>query len=485
MSKLPILDEVQVQMGDKQEFVLSNEQKVKEIFNSFLEVIPTFSMEEWMEIMRKYGADETIGNVIHLKIYKVATMDLLIQFAKRHQWDLAKDGNKIYIYDKQLWIEIEADLIKQFLKLATIKLGLPRWVASDSNFIDDMFKQLLCASFFEKMEHRNKTLINLQNGTLHIDANGFRLEAFNKQDFLTHQMDFEYDESAVNEQWQSFLDEVLPNADTQKTLQQSLAYLFTKDLKLEKAIFLYGTGSNGKSVVFEVLQGMIPKELMTNYSLESLAQSTGYHRVGIHNKLVNYGTDISMKKIEHGIFKQLVSGEPLEARQIYEKPFIMKNYAKLIFNLNKIDDADVESTIGFFRRMVFVPFEKTIKPEQQDKNLHKKILENKAGVLNWILQGLFEVISNNEIFISKSCNSFLENFRKESNISLRFVEHENLRTSDTETISFQTIYERFRIYCKNQGEAILTQRVFNSELKKLGFKSTRRSNGFVWFAHHQ
>jgi putative DNA primase/helicase len=485
MNKLLKIEEIKINVEENIDSLASNEQKAKEIFNSFLKVIPTFDVGHWAKIMIEYGVEETIGNVNHLKIYKVATMDFLIKFGQENKWDLAKDGNKIYIYNGEFWIEIEKDLMKQFLKLATNKLGVPKWVASDANFIDDMFKQLLSAGFFDKMEHKNKTLLNLENGTLHVDSNGFRLENFNKQDFLTHQMNFQFDEVQDNLLWLDFLDTVLPDKDTQKTLQESLAYLFTKDLKLEKAIFLYGTGSNGKSVVFEVLQGLIPNELMTNYSLESLAQASGYHRVGLHNKLVNYGTDISMKKIEHGIFKQLVSGEPIEARQIYQEPFIMKNYAKLIFNLNKIDDADVESTIGFFRRMVFIPFEKTIAAEEQDKNLHKKILQNKIGVLNWILEGISQVLRNKEIFISQQCDNFLENFKKESNIAIRFLEYRNFRPSETETTTFQGLYETFKLFCRDQGEYALSQRSFNSELKKLDYKFSRRTNGFVWHGSYQ
>lgn len=188
-----------------------------------------------------------------------------------------------------------------------------------------------------------------------------------------------------------------------------------------------------------------------------------------------------MKQMDHGIFKQLVSGEPIEVRQIYDKPFIMRNYAKLIFNLNKIDDADVESTIGFFRRMVFIPFEKTIQKENQDKALHKKILQNKAGVLNWLLEGVREVLINEEIFISKKCEDFLENFRKESNVAIRFVEEYELKVSVKNEMTFQAVYESFKEFCKTQGEKPLSQRIFNTELKKLNFKSTRRSSGNVWF----
>lgn len=467
---------------------LSNEEKAKRVLNLLIEVAPSFNKAGWEMIFEQMGVNSTIGITDSISVsrltYKNAAIRIIVDLAKKHQYRLAKDGNSIYVYNDEFWIEVDSKIIYHFLGTITSKLGVPTWLASDYRFIGELYKQLEPAGFFEPMEHKNVTLLNLQNGTLHIDLDGIRMKPFNHQNFLTHQLDFTYDPYAENELWMAFINTVLPDPDTQRTLQQSIGYLFTRDLKLEKAIFLYGTGSNGKSVIFEVLSGILSPQMVTNYSLSSLTDAKGYHRSGLQNKLINYGTDITMKHMDHGMFKQLVSGEPVEVRQIYEKPFVMKQYAKLIFNLNKIDDADVESTIGFFRRMVFIPFEKTITPEQQDKNLHKKILQDKAGVLNWILEGVEEVLRNQEIYISPRCEAFLDNFRKDSNLAIRFIEDHGIHPSEDNTVTFKAMYMAFIDFCKEQGERALTQRHFNNELKKLDFNFVRRNIGNVWYANH-
>ena len=84
----------------------------------------------------------------------------------------------------------------------------------------------------------------------------------------------------------------------------------------------------------------------------------------IANKLVNYASEIS-GKLETSIFKQLVSGEPVEARLPYGKPFSITGYAKLIFNCNELPK-DVEQTRGYFRRFLIIPFEVTIPEAEQD-----------------------------------------------------------------------------------------------------------------------
>lgn len=152
--------------------------------------------------------------------------------------------------------------------------------------------------------------------------------------------------------------------------------------------------------LFEVINGLIGTENISHYSLESLTDETGYFRAKIKDKIVNYGTDIKLTKIDAGMFKTLASGEPIEARLPYGEPFTMSDYAKMIFNVNRLDNANIEHTHGFYRRILIIPFEKTIADEDQDRSLHKKILSHKAGVLNWIIAGAERVIRTEDIFVS-------------------------------------------------------------------------------------
>ena len=152
-------------------------------------------------------------------------------------------------------------------------------------------------------------------------------------------------------------------------------------------MLLYGTGANGKSVFFEVVNALLGSNNVSSYSLQSLTNENGYYRAMIANKLVNYASEIN-GKLETAIFKQLVSGEPVEARLPYGEPMTITNYAKLIFNCNELPK-DVEQSNAYFRRFLIIPFDTTIPEQQQDKELSKKIISSElSGVFNWVLQGL-------------------------------------------------------------------------------------------------
>jgi putative DNA primase/helicase len=59
---------------------------------------------------------------------------------------------------------------------------------------------------------------------------------------------------------------------------------------------------------------------------------TGYFRAKLANKLVNYASEIN-GKLEASIFKQLVSGEPVEARLPYGQPIHFEAVRKTDFQL--------------------------------------------------------------------------------------------------------------------------------------------------------
>ncbi len=414
------------------------------------------------------------------KHIKIAIIDQLMKTAKANGWHLIKDGDFVYIYNAAFWIPLQPDELQNFLKDAAIKMGYPEIESRDSTFINKLYKQSLQDGFFSDRKMEKQSKINLLNGTLEITATGVHLNPFDHRDFMTHQLDFAYDSKATNEIFQKYLDEVLPDKETQQTLQEVAGYLFIKGLKLEKIFFLYGTGANGKSVFFEVLEGVLGDESISNYSLESLTDNTGYYRAKIKDKIVNYGTDIKMSRIDPGLFKTLASGEPIEARLPYGQPFVMKDYAKLIFNVNKLDNANIEHTHGFHRKLLIIPFNRTLKEDEQDHDLHKKILQNKAGVLNWIIEGSERVIKNRNISISQECRQFIEQFIKETDTAALFIEEKNIIRSEQEKIHMQDLYIDYQKFCKDNRYNLLTYQALSKQLESLGYKKAKDRKGIFF-----
>ena len=415
-----------------------------------------------------------------LKHFIVAIIDMLIKTAKANDWHIINHTGFFYIFNGAYWVVLENDEVKHLLKDAAIRMGYTVIESRNNSFVDKLFRQAKQDGFFVDRNYVKQSIINLRNGSLVLSEEGIKLKAFDYRDFLTYQLDFEFDEKATNKLFLEYLDKVLPDSDTRRTLQQVAGYLFVKGLKMEKIFFLYGLGANGKSVFFEVLSGVIGKENISNFSLESLTDSNGYHRAKIKDKLVNYGTDIRLTKIDAGMFKTLASGEPIEARLPYQEPFLMGDYAKLIFNVNKMESANIEHTHGFTRRLLIIPFTQTIPKAQQDRDLHKKILANPAGVLNWIIEGAEEVIRNRDIFISDECHQFKAQLLKEADSVAMFEEdiREKLKNA-TYSKTVTDSYRDYKAYCHEVGYKKLGRGGFSKRMETLGFVKNKVSVGIT------
>lgn len=432
--------------------------------------------KEWQVLGRKIDKCKLSKN--H---YLILCIEKLLEIANANKWDLCKNEAFIYLYNGFYWNEISKELLQSFLGKTALKMGVEKFKAKIFSFQDELFKQFMAEAYLPKPEPKlNSVLINLQNGTFEITPTKRGLRNFDSKDFITHQLPFEYDPEATAPQWQKFLDEVIPDKDKQIVFAEFFGYIFIKPsvLKLEKMLILYGTGANGKSVCFEVLNALLGSENVSNYSLQSLTDANGYYRAKIANKLVNYASEIN-GKLETDVFKQMASGEPIEARLPYGNPMILKEYAKLIFNCNELPK-DVEHTNAYFRRFLIIGFDVTIPEDRQDKQLPNKIIQNElSGVFNWILQGLDRVLEQKKFSKCEAIENARSDYEKQSDSVQIFINELDFKTSTTDYTLIKILYEQYKIFCIEDGFRPVNKSNFMKRLTAYKIYVTRLNVGNV------
>jgi putative DNA primase/helicase len=412
--------------------------------------------------------------------YLILSIEQLLKIAKANNWGLCKKNGFIYLYNGYYWTEIDKESFQSFLGNVALKMGVDKFRGKIHTFKDELFKQFMADSYLPTPKSNKKNvLINLQNGTFEITPTKVVLRGFHRNDFLTHQLPFEYEPEATAPLFQKYLDEVLPDKDKQKVFAEFCGYIFIKPsvLKLEKMLILYGTGANGKSVFFEILNALLGAENIANYSLQSLTNDTGYQRAKIGNKLVNYASEIN-GKLETDVFKQMASGEPIEARLPYGEPFILNEYAKLIFNCNELPK-DVEHTNAFFRRFLIIGFNVTIPEDKQDKQLANKIIESElSGVFNWILSGLERVLKQKKFSKCEAIENARSDYEKQSDSVKMFVEDFEYIPS-TDYTAIKDLYFRYKEYCIEDGFRNVNKSNFMIRLRHFKITVERKSIGNV------
>jgi putative DNA primase/helicase len=361
------------------------------------------------------------------KDYLVVIIEKLFEIVDKHGFDLAKQGECIYFFNSEYWELMDKDTIKKFLVNSAIKQGVAEITVKGYEYQERLLKQFLVTNNIQAVEGNKNNLINLLNGTFDID-NGGKIRAFNKSDFLTYQLPFNYDVTANASKFIKFLDEVLPDKNVQMSLQEYCGYIFIKSLKLEKVLILFGSGANGKSVFVDILSAIFGRHNMTNYSLSDLNEE--HNRAKLNNMSINWGHEINSTQINLDIFKTMSSGEPISARFKYGNSFIMTSYAKLAFNANKLP-RDVEHNEAFYRRFLIIPFDVTIPVERRNPTLAEEIIKDElSGVLNWMLDGMRRLIKNRCFTDSSTINEVIENYKKINDTVALFIQEQNYKKTD-------------------------------------------------------
>lgn len=200
----------------------------------------------------------------------------------------------------------------------------------------------------------------------------------------------------------------------------------------------------------------------------------------IANRLVNYASEIN-GRLEASIFKQLVSGEPVEARLPYGDPFIISDYAKLIFNCNELPK-DVEQSRAYFRRFLIVPFGVTIPEEEQDKQLAQKIIDGElSGVFNWVLAGLKRLLNQKKFTESKKVQDALVQYERESDSVKLFLDELGYKSSQVAFLSLKNLYFEYRKFCEDDGFKPVNKVNFTKRLEGAKIIVERKNVGKVAF----
>jgi putative DNA primase/helicase len=434
---------------------------------------------------RKKAGIENQNETLKKSHCLILCINEIMVVANKNRWGLCRNHDFIYLYNGCYWRLIDDLEIQTFLGKAAEKMGIDKFAAQHYAFKEQLFKQFLSTSILpQPTGNKNSVLINLINGTFEITPTKQILREHNREDCLKHLLPFKYNENATAPRFQNFLNQVLPEVEKQNILAEYFGSCFVKQsvLKLEKALLLYGDGSNGKSVIFDIINALFGGiQNVSNYSLNSLTDEKGYHRANLANKLLNYASEIN-GNLEASFFKQLVSGEPIEARLPYCEPFILTDYAKLVFNCNRLP-AVSEDSHAFFRRFLIVKFDVTIEEKDQDRELANKIIDSELdGVFNWVLEGLRRILKFKQFTDCEAVNKQLDIYKKESDTVLLFLDDEHYLKSPDEYIPLQELYQDYWSYCTKSGCKALTKHSFSAKLKNISFTIERKSYGKAVYA---
>lgn len=325
-------------------------------------------------------------------------------------------------------------------------------------------------------------LLNTLNGT--VDLRTGELYAHRQADLLTMLAPVEYDPNATCPRFEAFLERVQPDEEVRAWIQRYLGYALTGDVREQCIAFFYGGGSNGKSVLLDVVLNVLG-----DYGLRAapdlvLAKHGEAHPTEVAD--LEARRLVVCSEIEQGrmwaesLIKRITGDQTIKARRMREDFYTFPATHKLVVAANtkpKVRGTDH----GIWRRMKLVPWLVTIPDHEQDKTLPALLVaEEAAGIFTWLVRGCI-AWQNRGLGSARAITDATKQYQDENDIIGRWIV-ERCELGGWESIT--ALYDNFKRWCEEaermQQSQIWSYRTWRERIvERSGIDETRKSNGTI------
>lgn len=280
-----------------------------------------------------------------------------------------------------------------------------------------------------------------------------------REDLITKMMPVAHDPEAVCPEFDAFLERIQPHAPMRAFLQRWFGYSLTGLTSEQKLVFFHGSGRNGKSTLVDLIAKLLG-EYATSVPIESLTGNEQRKGGDATPDLVRLpgARMVRASEPEEGIrfreatVKSFTGGEPLLIRRMREEFVEISPEFKLTISGNH--KPNVRGTDdGIWRRILLVPFAVQIPRDEIDPLLPKKLWEERAGVLNWLLDGALAFLSGGLQEPPEVTDATAE-FRDDSDPVRSFLMDACEVTGEAADFELaRDLIEAFQVYQTDQGAA--------------------------------
>lgn len=303
------------------------------------------------------------------------------------------DGFTPYIQLKTHWQVIERKQLSYIIRAMICSNDRAKVRSSHISEVikritDESYLQINITEAFWKQQH----LINFKNGVFDILKQ--TLEDDRSKYIFDYVVDAEYLEECCLELAPAFYKFIETSAGLEnlECIMRSMGYILSSRTDAKKAFFIIGPPDGGKSTLLRLISKSVPKELISSVSFSQIADP--HYVVQTVGKRINISSDNSSKAMDNEeTFKSIVSNEEITGRELYEAPIRFTPTLKLIYasnypyNFKHPDEA-------LYKRMVLIPFEYSVPPEKQDRQLLEKLMDERNVIFSIAVKSLKDLITS-------------------------------------------------------------------------------------------
>ena len=341
---------------------------------------------------------------------------------------------------------------------------------------------------------KDTSLINCMNGV--VDLKSKTLLGIHKHRLISKLARVSYNPNAKAPTFINFINQVFGNdLELIRWVQRAIGYSITGSVLEQKLFYAYGTGSNGKSTLFEIIMHILKDySKATDFETFLSKQKSGVRELEAVGELMGVRYALASETDSHVRFsestiKKLTGGDTLRGTKLTKSAFEFKPEFKLWFSANHLPYAK-DGSFGFWRRIKIIPFTQTFSGPRVNSTLYEQLLKERDGVFKWCVDGAYHWYKElkksggkSGLGPCKAIDDATEEYKSENDVLGNFIK-ECIEKSPGSKVKARDLYDRYKLWNEVNSEDdstnSISEVIFSRRMQERDLKKDRVQNNKVY-----
>lgn len=126
-----------------------------------------------------------------------------------------------------------------------------------------------------------------------------------------------------------------------------------------------------------------------------------------------------------------------------------------------------------------IPFKAKFDGTKIDTEMRDKLLSERDGIFNWLVQGARLYLAEGMGEIPKACEEATADYRSSNDVLGRFIE-DCLEREFGQTVGVQETYDQYQLWCFKEKEASIPMNYFSKGMEERGIAKKKTNAGKVF-----
>lgn len=280
------------------------------------------------------------------------------------------------------------------------------------------------------------------------------------------------------DEWETFLKRILPDEEVRAFVQRLFGYAMLGKVTEHVMPIFTGSGANGKGTIRDAVMsafGDYAIEIDPAMLMQAKHERHGAFKMRLRGARLAFCSETEKgRKFAEATMKRLVGGDPIEANLMHRNPITFDPSHTLIMLTNHLPEVSGDDP-AVWRRILVVPFDVVIPPEERDPELPERLKNASDAVLAWLYEGWLNY-QDQGLNPPEAVRARTEEYQADSDALGRFLTEKTI-PNPHDAVKARELFTAWSNWCHSSGlkdDVVGTEVTFATSMRSRGFEKKKR-----------